>query len=149
MTSSDHAVNRNASLKRRILGSALSAFVGWLALNVFVAGVLAVEALLGTRSINGWWVGAAFIATYSVAFVFATWLVVLLPLYFLVPSRSVLWRWPICTFCGAIAGALIMFGFYGPNPLDSGSMLMIVLAAATGGATCLFGALTTHRFHHA
>ena len=146
---SEHTASPKAPLKRRILGSALSALVGWLALNVFVVGVLALEALLRAQpSTNVWWLGAAFIAPYSAVFVFATWLVLFLPLYLLVPSHSAFWWWPICTLCGAIAGALMMFGFYGPNSPDSHSTSMIVLAAATGAVTCLFGALTARRFHH-
>jgi len=139
-----------APLRRRILGSALSAAVGWLALNIFVLGVLAIEALQREQPSNySWWLGSAFIAPYSALFVFGTWLVLLIPLYLLIPLRSVLWRWPVCTFCGAIAGGLIMSAFYGSNSPDSGSTMMIVLASATGAVTCLFGALTARRFHRA
>ena len=88
-------------------------------------------------------------AIYSAAFVFATWLVVLLPLYILVPRHSVVWRWPVCTLCGAVAGALIMFAFYGPHSPDSFSTVAIILASIVGGIACLFGALTADRFHHA
>lgn len=139
-------------LRRRVFGSALSAFVGWFTLNAFLfvwAFFTRHEHHSNPPIPNEWLVGPAFVAAYSAAFVFATWVVALLPLYLFVPLRSVLWRWPICTFCGALAGALIMFAFFGPHSPDSKSTAIIILAAITGGVTCLFGALTASRCHHA
>ncbi len=152
MTSNDHSPNGKSPLRRRVFGSALSAFVGWFALNsfIFVWAFITRHQHHSTPPIsNEWLTGPAFMATYSAVFVLPTWLVALVPLYLLVPRRSVLWRWPVCTLCGAVAGALIMFGFYGPNSRDSYSTVAIILASIVGGITCLFGALTADRFHHA
>ena len=149
------SVNEHSSkspLRRRVFGSALSAFVGWFTLNAFLlvwAFITRAEHRSSPPIPNEWLTGVAFIAAYSAAFVFATWLIVLLPLYLFVPLRSFLWRWPVCTVCGAAAGALIMFGFYGPNSPDTFSTVAIILASIVGGITCLFGALTADRFHHA
>ena len=139
MNPSSESSAATAPLRRRVLGSFLSALVGWAALNLFVAGSL----IVGGNATRGQWVGASFVAVYSAALVFGTWLLALLPLYLVVPPHSPLWRWPICTCCGALAGAAIMFAFSGRPPHDD-----ILLAAITAGITCLFGSLTAHRFQY-
>lgn len=152
MTSNEHSPASKSPLQRRVFGSALSAFAGWFTLNAFLfvwAFITRHEHHSNPPIPHEWLTGPAFVAIYSAAFVFATWLVALLPLYIFVPRRSVLWRWPVCTLCGAVAGALIMFGFYGPNSPDDFSTVAILLASIVGGTTCLFGALTADRFHHA
>ena len=62
-------------------------------------------------SVTGWGGTIAFALIFG-KFVFGTWLFVLLPLYLFVPLRSVLWRWPVCTACGAVCGALILFFYW-------------------------------------
>jgi hypothetical protein len=152
MQDHDLRVSGKSPLRRRIFGSALSAFVGWFVLNFFLF-VWAFMMRSKNRSYppipDEWLVGPAFLSVYSAAFVFAIWMVALLPLYLFVPRRSFLWRWPVCTGCGALAGALIMFAFYGPNSPDSSSTLMILLASMMGAIICLFGALTVERFQGA
>jgi hypothetical protein len=61
-------------------------------------------------SVTGWGTVIAF-AVASAQFIFGTWLVLLLPLYLFVPFRSILWRWPICTLCGALGGAFVQFSW--------------------------------------
>ncbi len=136
-----------ASLRQRILGSALSALVGWLALNLLMLFFAVAQA--SERSTNDWWLGAAYVAVVSAVFVLATWLGALVPLYLLVPLHSWLWRWYVCTACGAIAGATIMYAYsrYSSPQAEWGPFAL--LAALTGGATCLFGSLTSHRFQYA
>ncbi|MEO7319390.1 MAG: hypothetical protein ABIZ56_10415 [Chthoniobacteraceae bacterium] len=151
MNGNEHSSTAKSPLRRRVFGCALSAFVGWFALNAFLlfwAFFTRAEHHSNPPIPNEWLVGVAFIAAYSAAFIFATWLVALLPLYLFVPQLSFLWRWPVCTICGAAAGGLIMFGFYGPNSTDSFSNVAIILASIVGGITCLFAALTADRFHH-
>src|SRR3954469_20320442 len=125
MKSNEHGPKGKSPLLRRIFGSALSPFVGWFALNASLL-VWAFVTRAEHQSIppipNEWLAGVAVIAGYSAAFVLATWLVALVPLYLFVPRRSFLWRWPVCTTCGAAAGGLIMFGFYGPySPFSFGT----------------------------
>lgn len=147
MSGYERIPDRTASLGRLIAGSALSALVGWFTLIVVLLGVTIYEGSQRTRSPRFEWDGFAAVSVVAFAFVFATWLAALVPLYLLVPLRSPLWHWFVCTFCGAVAGALIMLGFYGFSLREPGSTSMVVLAATTSAATCLFGALTAARFH--
>ena len=98
-----------APLRRRISGSFLSALVG--------LGVLVVTyyiCAVATDKSAG--VGILILATiFGGAFVFATWLFLLLPLYLFLPRTSFLWRWPVCTLCGALAGPAIVFACYGQD----------------------------------
>jgi len=142
--------NRKSPLRWRIFGSAISAFVGWFTMNL----VLFVGACFTRINSNAdpshpgeWLVGPTFVAIYSAAFVVGTWLIALVPLYLLVPLHSFLWRWPVCTLCGAFSGALIMLVFLAPHPHESSRTVLIALAAMTGAITCLFGSLTARRFH--
>jgi hypothetical protein len=143
-----------ASLPRRILGSFLAALVGYTP-PVLLAVIIG---LLDWQRMNAlsWQSELAFALIFG-KFVFGTWLLVLLPLYLLVPLGSVLWRWPVCTACGALAGALIMFIYFrrfgsllpltGAEFIDEIAPLSV--AAFVGATTCLFGSLTARRFHFA
>lgn len=150
-TNKDSSLGK-APLHRRILGSALSAFVGWFVPNLALFVGACLRRIIHPEPMaypHDWLLGPTFIAVYSAAFVFATWLLALVPLYLLVPLRSVLWRWPVCTLCGALAGALIMAAFLAPPPYDRQFSVLILLAAFTGAITCLFGSLSVNRFHQA
>ena len=138
-----------APLRRRIFGSALSALVGWLTLTcVLVVGTI-FEGLLRVRASPYEWEGCVIMSVVGFGFVFVTWLIVLVPLYLCVPARSPLWHWCICTLSGACAGAFIMSAFFGFGTRESGIAPTVILAAITGGATCLFGSLTASRFQRA
>ncbi len=89
-----------------------------------------------------------FFGVVAGVFIFGTWLVVLMPLYTLIPLNSIFWRWPICTTCGTIAGATIMFLICRLTSPQAEWQEYTILAAIVGGVTCLFGSLTRHRFHH-
>ena len=152
MNANEDSPTAKAPLRRRVLGSASSAFVGWFTLHAFLfvwAFITRADHRSNPPIPYEWFFNAVGFAAISAAFVFATWLVALVPLYLFVPRRSFLWHWPICTICGAAAGAFIMFGFYGYDSRDSFSPVAITLASIVGGTTCLFGALTADRFHHA
>jgi hypothetical protein len=137
-------------LSWRVIGSALSSFVGWLTMNLIVL-VWAFFNRAVDQSVpaqpNKWLLDCFALAICSAGFVFAAWLLALLPLYLLVPARSFLWRWSVCTPCGALAGGLIMRAFFGPGSVGIYSFPFIPLAALTGATTCLFGSLTARRFH--
>jgi hypothetical protein len=147
MSGDEQAIDDVAPLGRRVAGSALSAFVGWLTLVVVLLGGTIYEGIERTHSPRFKWAGFAVMSAVAFVFVLATWLVALVPLYLFVPLRSLLWHWFICTLCGGIAGAAIMFAFHGLSFRGSGAISMVILAAITGAATCLFGALTAARFH--
>ena len=129
--------DRTAPLRRRIFGSFLSALVGLGAL-VVTYYICAVAAHQSTE------VGTLVLAIiFGGGFVFATWLVLLLPLYLFVPHSSFLWRWPVCTVCGALTGSAIVFACYGPDSFGRADFpTLILLGAVTGAATCLFGSLS-------
>ena len=144
------AAQEAAPLWCRILGSFLAAFVGW-------APLVLLSVIIGLidwphTSITGWGSTIAFAYIFG-KFVFGTWLLVLLPLYLLVPLQSVLWRWPVCTLCGAFCGALILFVYWRllRLPLRAseirGEIPSLFVAAFVGATTCLFGSLTAPRFH--
>jgi hypothetical protein len=87
----------------------------------------------------------ALFAAVAAAFVFGTWIVVLIPLYLFVPLRSSFWRWPKCTICGAVSGAAIMVVI--GNGMEPQILFVYAgLAAMAGGVTCLFASLTRYRF---
>jgi hypothetical protein len=46
-------------------------------------------------------------------FIPPVWALILIPLYLFIPSSSMLWRWPICTLFGAVAGFLIVSLVFG------------------------------------
>ena len=144
------AAEETAPLWRRMLGSFLAALAGWtppVLLLVFIG-------LIDWRhtSVTGWGGMIAFAVIFG-KFVFGTWLFALLPLYLFVPLRSILWRWPICTLCGALCGALILFVYWRLLRLPvtrseiRGEIPSLLVAAFVGATTCLFGSLTAPRFH--
>ena len=134
----------STAIGRIILGSFLSALAGWATLTLFPLGAF----LLQTDNFPGGELSSSFAMPLVAGFfVLPVWFVELLPLYCLVPSRSVLWRWPVCTVCGAVAGSAIMLVFYA---VASGhyvdSLPLVSLAALVGATTCLFGSLTRRWF---
>ena len=92
------------------------------------------------------WSGLFIAPLFTLPFVWATWLLALVPLYFLVPRQSVLWTWPLCTAYGTIAGAAIIsifdIHYFLRDPLNA----YTIFAPIIGGTTCLFGSLTRERF---
>jgi hypothetical protein len=83
-------------------------------------------------------------------FILPVWALILVPLYMFIPPSSILWRWPVCTVCGAAAGLLIVGVVFGGIPgvghVSSGAWGSYILAAIVGGVTCLIGSLTKHIF---
>jgi hypothetical protein len=130
----------NAPLWRRILGSFLSAFIGWLAL-VFVILAWSLLNIFAAPSIPNLIRFNLVSGVVAGTLIFATWLIALVPLYLLVPLQSILWRWPICTICGSASGAAIVLAF-GPQVPS----IYMMLSALVGGVTCLFASLTKFRF---
>src|SRR5260370_30541600 len=102
------------SVVLQIFGTLVALFTGWCAGLMFVEATTVLEQL---RYSDYTWhavlietpIGYAWALTY---FTVPVWLLLLVPLYLFVPSSSSLWRWPVCTICGAVAGYLIMLGFF-------------------------------------
>jgi hypothetical protein len=147
-----------ARLAQRILGSFLSALVGWTAVSAYYGVIIVMSSAAAASHVpvfisNQMWQESlgyfAIFAVVSAIFIFGTWFVALLPLYLLVPLHSILWRWHVCTVCGFTAGAAIMLVFgriMSPPQVDSWPY--VILAGIVGGVTCLFASLTRHRFHY-
>ena len=133
-----------ASFNRRVTGSLLSAAAGWASLNL-----VGLVIYLCTESGSGRWRGPLLLAAYSAAFIFPAWLLALLPLYLLVPPQSVLWRWPVCMACGALAGGGIMLlaalVFWPSARLGLESL---IVPAFVGAVSCLFASLTSRHFRN-
>ena len=130
-------------LTRRVLGSTVSAWVGWLALNVLMLVVTA----FSTASAADWYTYEKIVVMTSLAFIFTAWLVGLLPFYLLVSPRNWLWRWYVFTPCGALVGAIAMRAFCRHLWPQGGWDWFAAPAAFAGGVTCLFASLTSQRFH--
>src|SRR5437764_14846653 len=95
---------------RAFAGTVVAVFGGWLA-GILVAAVWAgagSAAHSGQFDASAVTSAAGALATYSPWFIAPIWLVVLIPLYFLVPSSSVLWRLPLCTVLGCLPGCWLL-----------------------------------------
>ena len=126
-------------ITRRVLGSFLSVMAG------AIAG-----AVLTSIFFDAWWnIGFFALALMVVGcFVLPVWLLLVLPLYLLIPRTSILWRPWLCTVGGAALGALLLAGygtFAWPDWAAVG--LLLPIAGVVGGVTALFASLTAHGFH--
>jgi hypothetical protein len=121
---------------RNVLGSFASAFVG-----VLVGGVT-LSILFRVGSFEG----LVFMCEMVGIATLPVWLLILLPLYTLVPRTSVLWRPVVCTLLGCISEpVLFALARVCGWPHDIGKLLPV--AALVGGSTCLFASLTATKFH--
>jgi len=127
-----------ASPRRRILGSLVAPLIAFATVNghFFINDFLAEDS-------SGRWVFPALIAPFATSLIFGTWLLVVLPLVLFVRPRSVFWSWLPCALCGALACAAIVTPWVATDPNRS---FFWVLAAVSGGQTCLIASLTRHRF---
>src|SRR4051812_6138722 len=99
------------SIANQFLGTVVAVLGGWLAPLLFYGCIR----LLGLSPENQQpldlrtLIGSTIVTSFFMAwFIIPVWLFVLIPLYFFVPLSSPLWRWPVCTACGAIGGFLVM-----------------------------------------
>jgi len=140
------------SIPRQLLGTLVAAVAGWLVSLVFLESTYLVgsfeqhqlpdvELLFGSALATSW---------FMAWFIIPIWVVILIPLYLFIPVSSTLWRWPVCTACGGLAGFLVMSVFFrgipGVGQLSSGAWDFFAIATVVGGVTCLTAALTKHIF---
>ena len=132
-----------ASIGRRLRGAVLSLLVGWSAVVLMVLVVMLTRASSGASFGGILWVAtmAAMVSGYMALPAG----LIFLPIYLFMPRNWILWRWPIATLCGAVAGASMTL-FHGLPPSAPLYRFLAIFAAFTGGITCLFAALTAHRF---
>jgi len=139
-------------IAKQLLGTGVAVLVGWLAALVFIELVTAFELLKQPHFMvpEALFVTPMEFGFYMSFFIVPVWALLLIPLYLFVPSRSVLWRWPVCTVCGIVAGVLVMALWVGGVPGVGGlapeAWSLHAMAAIGGGATCLTGALMKTRF---
>jgi hypothetical protein len=136
---------------RRILGSFLSALMGWIVLVIYIGSTVKMNPNMSPDMVGEFSAGFGMIDYLASILMFGAWLVIILPLYLLVPLRSPLWRWPICTICGAIGGAafLIVIGrllLSSTEPWND-YIRPCIVAAGVGWITCLFASLTRGYFN--
>jgi hypothetical protein len=136
-----------------VLGSFLSALAGWVSvmlIEIISSNITYWHSDQVLRS-TAWWYRPGYYAVLGVvsgAFIFGTWLVLLVPLYVLVPVRSAFWCWPVSSTCGAVSGATIMLVFCHLNSPQADWKGPTLLAAIAGGITCLFASLTRKWFRY-
>jgi hypothetical protein len=136
-----------------LLGSFLSALAGWVSvmlIEIIFSSITYWHSDSVLRS-TAWWYSPGFYAVLGAvagAFIFGIWLVLLVPLYVLVPVRSVLWYWPVSTVCGTVSGATIMLVFCHLNSPQADWKGPTLLAAIAGGIACLFASLTRKWFRY-
>jgi hypothetical protein len=82
-------------------------------------------------------------------FVVPVWLLVLLPLYVLLPRSSRLWRPGLCSALGAAAGAILITTYFAVSPDAPFELVVIFLPIAVliGAVTAFIGAVTARYFH--
>ena len=140
------------SIAKQFLGTVVAVLGGWLAPFLLFGGVRLLGVSEHKQPLDvGILVGSTVATSIFMAlFIIPIWVLVLIPLYLFVPLSSPLWRWPICTACGATAGFVIMASVFIASDSSSswsyGAWQFCGIAALVGGATCLVGSLTRHVF---
>ena len=147
-------------LKNLFVGVASTSYFGFVgSLSAAIFGWFVIDAILfllpsttGTKNYSG----LILIAVFSGVIVFVTWIAILLPIFFLVPLRSLIWRWPVSTLIGGVSGWVIMSVFSYISSPHNGSVSSWMffsllngynwLGALCGAATGLFSGLIAQSF---
>lgn len=135
---------------RIVWGSFVAVLIAWLAAIVLLEVAQVVNFIFHRDQLawNALWVTPFWFSMWILAFALPVWLVALVPMSLFVSRSSILWRWPVCTACGALAGALvvaIVFPFPHRN-IAAEIWFPYALGAVVGATTCLVGSLTRLRF---
>jgi hypothetical protein len=109
-------------IAKQLLGTAVAVLSGWLAALLLFEIITLINVLRKPHEVvpDALWVTPLTVSMVMSWFVIPVWLLVLIPLYIFVPSSSVLWRAPICSVCGVIAGVLILSFWVGGIPGTGG-----------------------------
>jgi hypothetical protein len=139
-------------IAKQLLGTVVAVLAGWLAALLFFE-VIELINFLSKPHVGlpeALWLTPLEISLIISVFVVPIWLLVLVPLYIFVPPSSMLWRVPVCSACGIVAGVLIVALVFGGIPGSRGlapeAWWWFIAAAIVGGVTCLIGSLTRNRF---
>ena len=136
---------------RALAGTALAVVSGWAAAVVFVAleGFVTFPAAHRNEDtvVAALWKTPIAFGIFIWFFILPVWVLVLVPLYLLVPSTSVLWRRSVCTALGALAASAIMLALHVFGWFDRDELwFFCATAAIVGAATCFVGSVTRDRF---
>lgn len=136
-----------------VLGSFFSVVAGILACSLTWCVGLFVSSLFSggnfAEAASGGFIFAFFVLLIGGAMAMATWAAVFLWIYLFVPMSSPLWKWPICTLCGGLAGGLIVSAIALCYGMENGTFVLFVSSGIlTGASSCLFAALTVRRFKY-
>lgn len=125
--------------KRKLLGSILSAFVGWA--GTLVVCVVPVIYYHGFISDLGR--GALFLAVIFGG----VWLIFLLPIYLLIPFHSLAWRWPASVAIGTTLATMLIWGVVHDAVTTTMHLVdYLIPGAIMGGVTALFSSVTAKSF---
>ena len=143
------------SIAKQVLGTLVALLSGWVAALLLLEVITLIDVLRKPHEVvtDALWVTPLTVSIVISWFVIPVWLLALIPLYVFVPSSSVLWRVPVCSACGVVAGVIIVGfvfrGVPGTGGLAPEAWWWFISAAIVGGVTCLVGSLTRHRFKQA
>jgi len=139
-------------IAKQILGTVVAVLSGWFSAMLFLEAMALIQLLQQPHYIvpDALWVAPITVSIVMAYFVVPVWLLLLIPLYLFVPASSALWRLPVCSACGVVAGLVIvglwLRGIPGVRGVAPEAWSLYVIAAIVGGVTCFIGALTRHVF---
>ena len=139
-------------IAKQILGTIVAVLSGWFAAMLFLEAIAVIQLLQQPHYIvaDALWVAPITVSMVMAYFVIPVWLFLLIPLYVFVPASSALWRLPVCSTCGVVAGLVIVAvwlrGLPGVGGVAPEAWSLYVIAAIVGGVTCFTGARTRHVF---
>lgn len=132
-----------------ILGSLCAVTVGTLVNGLAWGGVLFLSAIWKGGIWDALQIGLVyvfFVLLIGGALALATWAAAFVWIYLYVPRASPLWRWPLCTVCGGVAGGAIAAAAALPYGVEGPVLWFAASGLIVGASTCLFAALTAPRF---
>lgn len=114
-----------------LMHSFISALAGW------AVGVVAVVIFSGILLNGNAPSFALIVGLFSAPVILLVWLILLWPLYGLVPRSSILWQPSVCVVCGVVAGGLLATSLFRTYISDYAPFLLA--APLIGGVTCAVG----------
>jgi hypothetical protein len=137
---------------RQLFGTFVAVLSGWIAGILFGLPLALFDLIRDPAHVSPWeLLGIPYLFGIGAPiFIVPVWVFALIPLYFLVPRSSPLWRPAVCASVGVAVGICIMvWSFAQPNinpPEEKWSWY--VEAAVIAGVTCYIGAAMRDRFKH-
>ena len=128
---------------RRVGASFIAMTAGWLVMTLVGVPMVAISLGGAFNEILGAVMLYGFFSSFVVG---GAWLLVYLPVYALIPTRSAFWKWGICVPAGFVTGALVPLVFFIVTNAglwsaseSSVAAMFIGLAAIVGGVAAAVG----------